>query len=129
MPRTADDVENYLLSLDRRYENDGGTLLVSSGPNLPPIAIRVVPPVVAVRVNIGPEPDDLEHRARLFRRLLQFNAEDLMHASYGIEDSTVVLSAALELENLDKNELHAVLSDIDVALARHVPELHGLANE
>jgi hypothetical protein len=50
-----------------------------------------------------------------------------MHASYGIEAGTVVLSAALELENLDMNELEAILSDIDLALARHVPVLHDLA--
>ncbi len=47
-----------------------------------------------------------------------------MHASYGLEGGTVVLSAALELENLDMNELEAILSDIDLALARHVPALH-----
>jgi len=90
--------------------------------------IRVAPPIVAIRVDIGPEPPDLDHRAKLFRRLLQFNADDLMHASYGIEGTTVVLSAALPLDNLDKNELEAALSDIDLALARHVPELHEIAN-
>ncbi len=39
----------------------------------------------------------------------------------------MVLTGALELENLDLNELEAVLSDIDLALARHVPTLHELA--
>lgn len=127
MPRTAEDVENYLLQLDRRFENDAGTYLVSGGRDAPPIAIRVDPPVVAVRVAIGPVPADQEHQTRLFRRLLEYNATDLMHASYGIDADTVVLSAALELENLDMNELEAILSDIDLALARHVPVLHDLA--
>lgn len=127
MPRTFEDVENFLLQLDRRFENDGGTLVVASGGSGPPIAIRVAPPIVAIRVDIGPVPADTAHQARFFRRLLQFNADDLMHASYGLEGDTVVLSSALELENLDVNELNAVLSDIDLALTRHVPELHDLA--
>ncbi|WP_437293408.1 hypothetical protein [Sorangium sp. So ce426] len=127
MPRTAEDVETYLLQLDRRFENDAGTYLVSGGPDTPPIAIRIDPPIVAVRVSIGPVPGDDAHQTRLFRRLLEYNATDLMHASYGIEAGTVVLSAALELENLDMNELEAILSDIDLALARHVPVLHDLA--
>ncbi|MDC0677639.1 MULTISPECIES: hypothetical protein [Sorangium] len=127
MPRTAEDVETYLLQLDRRFENDAGTYLVSGGAGAPPIAIRIDPPIVAVRVSIGPVPGDDAHQTKLFRRLLEYNATDLMHASYGIEAGTVVLSAALELENLDMNELEAILSDIDLALARHVPVLHDLA--
>ena len=61
-------------------------------------------------------------------RLLEYNATDLMHVSYGIEGETVVLSAALALENLDLNELEATLSDVDLALARHVPVLYEAAN-
>jgi hypothetical protein len=127
MPRTAEDVENYLLQLDRRFENDGGTYLVTGGAGSTPIAIHVAPPIVAVRVTIGPVPADAEHQRRFFRRLLEYNASDLMHISYGIEGETVVLSAALELENLDINELEATLSDVDLALARHVPTLHEAA--
>src|SRR5262245_35279834 len=126
MPRTAEDIENYLLQLDRRFENDGGTFVLS-GLQGTPIAIRVAPPIVAIRVTIGPVPKDEKHEARLFRKLLQYNATDLMHVSYGIDGDTVVLSAALELENLDLNELEAALSDVDLALARHVPALHEAA--
>ncbi|MCC6552851.1 MAG: hypothetical protein IT372_07490 [Polyangiaceae bacterium] len=127
MPRTAEDVETYLLQLDRRFESDAGTFVLSGGPGRPPIAIRVDPPIVAIRVSIGPVPSDEAHMLRLFRRLLEYNATDLMHSSYGLENSTIVLSAALPLENLDANELEATLSDIDLALARHVPALHDLA--
>jgi len=123
MPRTTEDVENYLMQLDRRYENDGGTFLVSSSVGGPPVALRVAPPVVAVRVNIGPAPLDDAHKLGLFTALLRYNATDLMHVSYGLDRENVVLTAALELENLDLNELEALLSDVDLALARHVPAL------
>jgi hypothetical protein len=127
MPRTVEDVENYLLQLDRRFENDGGTYLISAeSHDQPPIALRVAPPIVAIRVAITKVPD-AEHQSALFRRLLEYNATDLMHVSYGIDNGTVVLSAALELENLDLNELEAALSDVDLALARHVPVLRGVA--
>src|SRR4051812_6381439 len=98
MPRTSEDVENYLLQLDRRFENDGGPYILSSGPDAPPVAIRVAGPIVAVRATIGPVPPDTEHQARFFRRLLEFNATDLMHSSYGLDHGNVVLSAALEIE-------------------------------
>jgi hypothetical protein len=50
-----------------------------------------------------------------------------MHVAYGVEADTVVLSAALELENLDLNELEAALSDVDLALARHVSVLREIS--
>jgi len=127
MPRTADDVETYLLQLNRRFENDGGTFVLASSHDQPPIAVRVDAPIVAVRVKIGAVPGDEMHQLRLFRRLLEYNATDLMHASYGVENGTVVLAAGLPLDNLDANELEATLSDIDLALARHIPTLHDLA--
>ena len=52
-----------------------------------------------------------------------------MGPSYGLDDEHVVLSSALELENLDFNELQAALDEIDVALAQHVPELARLAKD
>jgi hypothetical protein len=127
MPRTAEDVENYLLQLDRRFESDQGTYLLA-GDGGTPIALRVAPPIVAVRVSIGPAPKDDAHKLRLFRQLLAYNATDLMHVSYGLEGDQIVLSAALELENLDLNELEALLSDVDLALARHVPTLREAAS-
>lgn len=127
MPRTREDVETYLYQLDRRFEDQHGTLLVSTGSGSPPIAIQVAPPIVVFRVTIGEVPADEAHRLRLYQQLLQYNASDLMHSSYGIEGSTVVLSGALALDNLDVNELEATLSDMDLALVRHVPGLFQAA--
>jgi len=126
--RTDKDVEAYLLRLKRRFQSvaaGAATFLVETGGG-PAIAIRVDPPLVVVRVHIG----DVEKGAtpvELFRALLELNARQLVHSSYGIDDGRVVLSSALELENLDFNELQATLDEIDVVLAQQLPELARLA--
>lgn len=127
MPRTREDVETYLYQLNRRFEDQHGTLLASTGEGSPPIAIQIAAPIVLFRVTIGSVPSDDTHRLRLFQRLLEHNASDVMHCSYGVDGNIVVLSGALALDNLDVNELEATLSDIDLALMRHVPGLFEAA--
>lgn len=126
MPRTQEDVENYLIKLGRRYEPHGSTIVVSMG-NGTQAVMRVAAPIVAINVAIGPVPDSEARQLKVFRRLLELNATDLMHSSYGIENGQIVLSAALALDNLDENEMDATLSDIDVALVTHTPDLIELA--
>ena len=126
MSRTAEDVETFLLQLRRPFELEGGTYLVSTSSAAgPTIALRIVPPLVAIRMTIGPAPAG--NQADLFRKLLEFNATDLLHVAYGIDQELIVLSAALELENLDANELDAALSDMDLAYSRHTSVLRQLA--
>ena len=49
--------------------------------------------------------------------------------AYALEGDRIVLGAALELENLDLNELEAVLEGVDLALVEHVPVLRGLVSQ
>jgi len=49
-----------------------------------------------------------------------------LHAAYGLNGDRVQLSAALELDHLDENELEATLSDVTLALANHVPVLRQM---
>lgn len=133
MARNADDVETYLLNLGRNFEkreiSDGSATFLVTERDTPLIAVRVSPPIVAVNVSIGPSPKDEKHQVNVFRRLLELNATDLMHAAYGLENDSIVLSAALALDNLDENELEATLSDIDVAIVRHTKELAHIARD
>jgi hypothetical protein len=46
-----------------------------------------------------------------------------MHGSYGIDGDAVVLSDALELENLDFTEFQASYDSITLALASHLATL------
>lgn len=128
--RSLKDVEAYLGRLNRQFspvDTEPGTFLIRSGEKFPPIALRVDPPLVVLRIHIGdaPKTDNVD----IYRKLLQLNARSLVHASYGLEDERIVLSAALELENLDFNELQATLDELDLALAEQVPELAELSKK
>jgi hypothetical protein len=127
MIRTSDDLEAQLGRLGRRYERTpDGTFILSLGPSNPPAALLLVPPVLVVQVAVGDAPKDLVTAAPVYKKLLELNASALLHAAFGLENDQIVLAAALELDNLDLNELEAVLADIDVALSEHVPMLRSL---
>ena len=68
-------------------------------------------------------PRDREALATLSRRLLELNASDLIHGSYGIEEDSIVLTEALELSHLDFEEFLAAYESMLVALASHLREI------
>jgi hypothetical protein len=55
--------------------------------------------------------------------LLELNATDLVHGSYGISDGSIVLTEALELEHLDYEEFQSSYEAMSLALATHLREL------
>ncbi len=127
--RTANDVEAYLVLMGRKFravEDQPGTFVIESPSGSAPVALRVDPPLVVVRVHMG-EAEGLADAATFYRKLLELNAKELVHASYGIDDGRIVLSSALELENLDFNELQATMDEIDLALAQQLSVLAGMA--
>jgi Zn-dependent protease with chaperone function len=128
MLKTDEDLEGFLSKLDRHFERlESGTFLVAVGASLAPVALRVAPPVLVFQVAIGDAPSaNPAIEAKVFRRLLELNAFDLMHAAYALEDGRIVLIASLELENLDGNELEAVLADMGMAQSKHVGMLREL---
>ena len=128
--RTLRDVEAYLGRLNRRFtavDGQEGTFLVHSSDRMPPIAIRVDPPLVVFRVHIGDAPN-ADHLG-LYRKLLELNAKALVHSSFGLEGADLVLCSALELENLDFNELEATLDELDMTLVQQVPVLSELSKK
>ena len=130
MIQSNEDLEGYLSRLERRFERaEDGTYLLSMGADRPLVALRVAAPVLVAQVDIGQAPTDDALAAPLCRKLLVLNATALVHAAYGVEGSTIVLSAALELKNLDLNELEAVLADLDMALATQVATLREISSK
>jgi hypothetical protein len=129
MARTPRDVEAYLTQLARRFEVlPDGTFAIDSGPGFPRVAVRVSDAMVVVRVLIGEVPADQPNaQLALFRKMLELNATELLYCAYGLDGTQIMLGTAAELQNLDLNELEAVLGDIDLAMARHVPLLRDLS--
>ncbi len=86
------------------------------------VVVHHSPPVVVLRVKVMALPTN-GAADRLCRRLLELNATDLLHGSYGIQQGEVVLTEALELAHLDYEEFLAAYESITLSLASHLREL------
>jgi Tir chaperone family protein CesT len=124
-----EDIERFL---DRLSADDGATyselepglwIVKPSGELDFSVVVHFSPPVVVLRVKVMTLPTDTTSLATLSRRLLELNATDLVHGSYGIEEDSIVMTEALELSHLDFEEFLAAFESITVALASHLREL------
>jgi hypothetical protein len=114
--KTNDDLESYLIELDIPYEPIGeGLWLCHVGAA--DIVISHTPPVVVFRVKMFDLPPG--NREPLYRKLLELNAQEMVHGAYGIEEESVVLVDALEAENLDANEFRASVDSLALAVHNH----------
>ena len=123
-----EDLESFLVRLGAEgasySEVEAGRFVVRPGgtPDAQ-VVVHLTPPVLLMRMNVMPVPDDAETAARLSRRLLELNATDLVHGAYGISANDIILTEALELANLDFSEFLAAYESMTLALASHVREL------
>ncbi|MBI4543465.1 MAG: hypothetical protein HY705_10595 [Gemmatimonadetes bacterium] len=99
-----------------------GLWVLSASVEGPEVVVHYNPPVVVLRVKVM-ELGAKEQKPELYRHLLELNASDLVHGSYGIDGSNVVLSDTLELENLDFSEFQASYDSMMLALASHLATL------
>ena len=125
---TRDDIESFLdrLTADgSEYEEvESGLWRVHPASALDfEVVVHYNPPVVLLRVNVMEVPSDDGRCATLNRRLLELNANDLVHGSYGISSGSIVLTEALELEHLDYEEFLAAYEGMTLALASHLREI------
>jgi len=119
--KTAEDIESYLLKVGVAYEriNPGFWVLkLEAHENL---AVSIAGPVVVFRLKVMDLPAG--GREGLYRTLLSLNTTEMVHGAFGLEGDAVVIVHALELENMDFNELQAVLDDMTMAIAKHYPYL------
>jgi hypothetical protein len=118
--KSAEDVESYLIRTGLPYETiEAGLWLVQMGGSR--LAVSIAGPVVVFRMKVLEVPK--AGREDLFRALLQLNTTEMVHGAFGLEGDAVVIVHALELENLDFNELQAVLDDMSMAASKHHPTL------
>jgi hypothetical protein len=121
--KTTDDIEAYLLRMQAPFEEiKEGMYLVHAAPGgSENLVISIGGPVVVFRMKVMEVPK--QAREQLYRMLLELNANEMLHAAYGVEGANIVISDALELENLDYNEFQATVDDILLAVAKHYPKL------
>ncbi|MGZ3416584.1 MAG: CesT family type III secretion system chaperone [Polyangiales bacterium] len=123
--RSNKDVEAYLLRMEKPWSEAEGSTYVVQLEGGTPLAIKCAAPLVLARVEIGTVPH--AKREPLYEHVLRLNASSLVHSAYGLEGDRLLLSAALELENLDYNELEAVVAEFDLAVAQQLPKIRELA--
>jgi hypothetical protein len=103
-------------------EVEPGLWVLTQNSDGPEVVVHFNPPVAVLRVKVM-ELSPKQQKTELFRHLLELNATDIVHGSYGIDGSNVVLSDTLELENLDFNEFQASYDSMMLALASHLATL------
>lgn len=125
---SREDVEAFL----DRLNTDGATyrevepglwIVRPSGPLDFDVVITHNPPVLVLRVKVMPLPTTDSEVAALSRRLLELNATDLLHGSYGIDQDAIVLTEAMELAHLDYEEFLASYESMTLSLTSHMREL------
>ena len=125
---TREDIEAFLDRLQTEEatyrEIEPGLWAVRPGGALDlDFIVHYNPPVVVLRVKVMDLPATNGKSADLNRRLLELNATDLVHGSYGISNGQYVLTEALEVEHLDFEEFQASYESMTLALATHLREL------
>lgn len=123
---TRDDIQSFIDRLEggsaENREVEPGLWVVKSVSGAE-VVVTYAPPVVILRVRVMEPPGSVDRRSELFRQLLEFNARDMVHGSYGLEGDHVVLTDALELEDLDYSEFEASFDSLTLALSSHLSAL------
>lgn len=121
---TREDVESFLFRMAVEHEEvEQGMWLVRSEGSEVNLVIHHAPPVLVFRLKVLDVPGDQKQCAELYRLLLEYNASDLVHAAYALEENDVILTETLELENLDFNEFQATVDSFQLAIASHMEAL------
>jgi hypothetical protein len=121
---SREDLESFLIRTEMEYEEIGENLWIVDPPGgastgEPAVVLSYSPPLVVLRVKIGSVPEGAEDRLQLYGQLLTLNATDLVHGAYGLEGDDIILTDALEIENLDYSEFLASLESLALAVTSH----------
>jgi hypothetical protein len=124
---TREDFESYLMRLGVEYDevDDGMWIIRGDQQASTSIVVSYAPPLAVLRLKVMDLPQGGADAScvNLYRRLLELNASDIVHGSYGIEGDEVVLSHALELQDLDFSELRSSYESLTLATTSHTPKL------
>lgn len=124
MSTSADNVESLLFRSGVPFDQVDPTTWVLQLDNnyRSRVVVKVEDPIVLFSLPLGELDDQIGNREALYRTLLELNA-DFMHNAYAIEGERLVLSGALQTENLDANEFQAIIDDLTMTLDNHLEKL------
>jgi hypothetical protein len=120
---TENKVEQYLIELMLTYREVSKNLwyLDDAEHGLQGVAVMLAEPLVVFRVVVMDAPK--ENRLELFTKLLELNANDVVHGAYALEKNNIVLIDTLEYDTMDYGEFRATLDAFSLALTQHYPLL------
>lgn len=124
MTTSADNVESLLFRSGAVFDQLDPTTWVLHLDNHhhSRVVVKVEDPIVLFSLPLGTLEEISGDREQLYRTLLELNS-DFMHNAYAIEGSRLVLSGALQSENLDANEFQAIIDDLTMTLDNHLEKL------
>jgi hypothetical protein len=129
----SDTIENYLIRSGVDYDSiDGSTwLLHDEADHIDNIVVQDSDPVVVFSIRLMDIPKETDQQLRLFRRLLELNATEMVSGAYGVDSDGIVITETLQSENLDFNEFQAALDGVTLAISEHyrtLKEFHTTSN-
>ena len=116
-------IEQYLIELKYSYQEvkPNFWLLDDNEQNIEGMAVIYADPLVIIRLQVMNAP--IRNRQEFYTKLLELNASEMIHGSYGLEGEKVVIIDTLEYETMDYAEFRASLDAISLALTQHYPIL------
>jgi hypothetical protein len=125
---TENKIEQYLIDLMLSYrEVEGNIWYVDDEEHgLEGLAVIYTDPLVIFRTVVMDAPR--ENRLELYTKLLELNANDMIHGAYALEKDKIVLIDTLEYDTMDYTEFRATLDSFSLALTQHYPILSSYRN-
>ena len=120
---TREDIQSWLDRLELPVESEAEDLWLVRTADGAELAVNYAPPVLVLRTRVMELPADPARSGELCRKLMEYNARDLVHGSYGVEGDHVVLTDTLELGHLEFAEFEASMDSLALALASHLGAL------
>jgi hypothetical protein len=125
---SREDLESFLIRTEMDHREIGDAMWLvdpvkDAEEDHPAVVVSLSPPLVILRASIGMAPEGDHAQLKLFQKLLELNASDLVHGAYGLEGDEVILVDALELQDLDYSEFLASLESLSLAVTSHAQHL------
>lgn len=121
---TERDVEIFFEELGLDYEIMGPGLWrvnASAVSGIGNLIVNLSPPLLILRANVAPLPK--KENPALYKLLLEQNARDMVHGSFGIDGDEIVITESLEAAYLTPEELQASVDAFGFSVSFIQPRL------